>query len=134
MNKNLEEIIEKIMNTVEIINEYGSYVDAYVKEQRGFQYGMNIFCDIATNIQKKMIFEENKELYMRILDNAIKKFTKGDILLELKEPLHNLGLDIDQYINEIKPETVKDILNEVVKNINKDDVMNIIKKYQMTGK
>lgn len=134
MNKNLEEIIEKIMNAVEIINEYGSYVDAYVKEQRGFQYGMNIFGDIATNIQKKMIFEENKELYMRILDNAIKKFTKGDILLELKEPLHNLGLDIDQYVNEIKPETVKDILNEVVKNINKDNVMNIIKKYQMTGK
>lgn len=134
MNKNLEEIIEKIMNAVEIINEYGSYVDAYVKEQSGFQSGLNIFCDIATMVQKKMILEENKELYMRILDNAIKKFTRGDILLELKEPLHNLGLDIDQYIDEIKPETVKTIIQEAAKYIDKNKVMDIAKKYQMTGK
>ena len=75
MNKNLEEIFEKIMSAVDVINEYGGYVDAYVREQdRGKKSGLNNFLEIAKMAQKKMITEENKNQYMRILDKAIKKF------------------------------------------------------------
>ena len=85
MNKNLEEIFEKIMSAVDVINEYGGYVDAYVREQdRSKKSGLNNFLEIAKMAQKKMITEENKNQYMRILDKAIKKITEGDIIVELK--------------------------------------------------
>lgn len=134
MNENLQEIIEKIMSAVDIINEYGNYVDAYVKEQKNPLYGVDLFGGIGTAIQKKLIFEENKALYMKILDNAIKKFTRGDILLELQEPLHNLGVDINDYIDNLNPETIKLFINEAVKNVDKDTIINIAKQYQMARK
>ena len=118
MNKNLEEIFAKIMSAVDVINEYGGYVDAYVREQdRGKKSGLNNFLEIAKMAQKKMITEENKNQYMRILDKAIKKFTEGDIIVELKTPLRNLGIDIDNFLDNLTPETVRALIQEGFQNI-----------------
>lgn len=134
MNKNLEEIIEKIMNAVDVINEYGSYVDAYVKEQKkDYKSGLTVFLDIAKIIQKSMLFKENQDQYMKILDKAIKKFTEGDIIFELKKPLHNFGIDVDDFLDDITPEKVKTMIQEAVQNIDEEKMKEFVHKYQMTG-
>ena len=131
MNKNLEEIFEKIMSAVDVINEYGGYVDAYVREQdRGKKSGLNNFLEIAKMAQKKMITEENKNQYMRILDKAIKKFTEGDIIVELKTPLRNLGIDIDNFLDNLTPEIARAMFQEVYKNIDPETVKEFAQKYQ----
>ena len=131
MNKNLEEIFRKIMSAVDVINEYGSYVDAYVRElDKDKKSGLNNFLEIAKMVQKKMITEENKNQYMRILDKAIKKFTEGDIIVELKTPLRNLGIDIDNFLDNLTPEIARAMFQEVFKNINPETVKEIAQKYQ----
>lgn len=131
MNKNLEEIFEKIMSAVDVINEYGSYVDAYVRElDKDKKSGLNNFLEIAKMVQKKMITEENKNQYMRILDKAIKKFTEGDIIFELKIPLHNLGIDIDNFLDNLTPETVRVLIQEGFQNIDPETVKEFAQKYQ----
>ena len=131
MNKNLEEIFRKIMSAVDVINEYGSYVDAYVRElDKDKKSGLNNFLEIAKMVQKKMITEENKNQYMRILDKAIKKFTEGDIIVELKTPLRNLGIDIDNFLDNLTPEIARAMFQEVFKNIDPETVKEFAQKYQ----
>ena len=131
MNKNLEEIFRKIMSAVDVINEYGSYVDAYVRElDKDKKSGLNNFLEIAKMAQKKMITEENKNQYMRILDKAIKKFTEGDIIVELKTPLRNLGIDIDNFLDNLTPEIARAMFQEVFKNIDPETVKEFAQKYQ----
>ena len=131
MNKNLEEIFRKIMSAVDVINEYGSYVDAYVRElDKDKKSGLNNFLEIAKMVQKKMITEENKNQYMRILDKAIKKFTEEDTIFELKIPLHNLGIDIDNFLDNLTPETVRALIQEGFQNIDEEKVKEFVQKYQ----
>lgn len=133
MNRNLEEIIEKIMKAVDIINEYGEFVDAYVKQDKSPSLVGNIF-ELSRMYQKKMAIDGISDTYIKVLDNAIKKFTNGDILLELKEPLQNLGLDISEYIDNITPEAVKAALQEMIKNIDKEKIVELANQYQMSPK
>ena len=120
MNKNFD-----------VINEYGSYVDAYVRElDKDKKSGLNNFLEIAKMVQKKMITEENKNQYMRILDKAIKKFTEEDIIFELKIPLHNLGIDIDNFLDNLTPEIARAMFQEVFKNIDPETVKEFAQKYQ----
>lgn len=119
------------MSAVDVINEYGSYVDAYVRElDKDKKSGLNNFLEIAKMAQKKMITEENKNQYMRILDKAIKKFTEGDIIFELKTPLRNLGIDIDNFLDNLTPEIARAMFQEVFKNIDPETVKEIAQKYQ----
>lgn len=133
MNRNLEEIIEKIMKAVDVINEYGEFVDAYVKQDKSPSLVGNIL-ELSRMYQKKMAIDGISDTYIKVLDNAIKKFTSGDILLELKEPLQNLGFDISEYIDNITPETVKAVLQEAIKNIDKEKIAELANQYQMMGK
>lgn len=140
MNKDLEQIIEEIMNTIEVINKYGSYVDEYVKQQSNpTLYNIEV---IAENAKKLMFFKANKDMVMRILDNAIKKFTQLNILLAIEKPLKELGYDIDKYIEGLDEEKIKiGIINllktvdlkQIAKNINPDDFRKTLMKLQVLG-
>ncbi|MEY8432939.1 hypothetical protein AALC75_20940 [Lachnospiraceae bacterium 48-42] len=128
MNRNLEEIIQKVMKTIDIINEYGEYVDAYVKEQTSPIHLVSTYG--AKGIKKAMFYKENEKMIMMVLDSAIKKFTQKDILLEIKEPLKQLGIDISDYIDKLDAYTVGTYMNEIVKNIDKNTIESFIKQIQ----
>lgn len=140
MNKNLEQIIEEIMSALDIINEYGSYVDEYVKQQRNpTLYNIEV---IAQNAKKLMFFKANKDMVMRMLDSAIKKFTELNIILSVEESLKELGYDINEYIDGLDEEKIKiGIMNllktvdlkQIVKNINPDDFRKALIQLQTMG-
>lgn len=140
MNKNLEQIIEEIMSAVNIINEYGAYVDEYVREQSNPT--LYTIGTIAEKAQKAIFFKDNKDIIMRVLNSAIKKFTELNILLTIKEPLRELEIDIEEYIQSLDEEKIKTgIMNllktvdvkEVAKNINPDDVRKFLMQLQTMG-
>lgn len=126
MNKNLEEILGKIEDALDTINEYGDYVDAYVKQQVNPPSLITTFGGISKGIEKAVFFKENEKMIMVILDNAIKKFTQGDILLEIQEPLKELGIDITEYIDKLDAETVKAAMKEIVKSIDKEKIQSLL--------
>lgn len=128
MNKNLEEILGKIVHTLDIINEYGDYVDAYVKQEVNPSLLLTTMGGLTKGIEKAIFFKENEKMIMMILDNAIKKFTQGDILLEIQEPLKELGVDISAYIDKLDAETVKVAIKEIVKNIDKEKIQSLLEQ------
>lgn len=77
---------------------------------------------MSKGIQKAMFYKENEDMIMKILDSAIKKFTQADILMEIAEPLKELGVDMSDYIDNIHPENVKAIMNHLMNSIDKDVV------------
>nr|UVX73526.1 MAG: hypothetical protein [Bacteriophage sp.] len=121
MDKRLEEIILKIESALDIIVEYGEYVDAYVNQNNPVGL-LQKFGSLSKGIQKAMFYKENEDMIMKILDSAIKKFTQADILMEIAEPLKEFGVDMSDYIDNIYPEDVKAIMNHLMNSIDKDVV------------